>query len=280
MLVCLTTQSLKNALIKKRKNHSIGFIPTMGALHEGHLSLIKEAQRANDFVVVSIFVNPTQFDNKEDLKKYPRTLKEDTKLLKQIKCDFVFAPTSEDIYQKKIQSTKYTFGGLEHAMEGKFRSGHFDGVGTIVQRLFEIVKPTNAYFGEKDFQQLQIIKKLVSTFKIPINIIGCKIYREKDGLAMSSRNTRLTKTHREAAPFIYKTLQEAKIKFKTESASRVDTWVHEQFEKHVSLDLEYFEIANTNTLKTISRKRKGSKYRGFIAAFAGKIRLIDNIALN
>ena len=280
MLVCLTTQSLKNALIKKRKNHSIGFIPTMGALHEGHLSLIKEAEKANDIVVVSIFVNPTQFDNKEDLKKYPRTLTQDKKLLEQVKCDFVFAPSANDIYKNNIHSSKFTFGGLEHAMEGKFRDGHFDGVGTIVKRLFEIVEPTNAYFGEKDFQQLQIIKKLVATFKIPTNIVGCEIYREEDGLAMSSRNTRLTKTHRAAAPFIYKTLQEAKIRFETESASRVDTWVHEQFEKHVSLDLEYFEIANTNTLKTISRKRKGSKYRGFIAAFAGKIRLIDNIALN
>ncbi len=280
MLVCLTTQSLKNALSDKRKSHTIGFVPTMGALHEGHLSLIKEAQRANDLVVVSIFVNPTQFDNKEDLKKYPRTLEQDTSLLKGINCDFLYAPSADDIYQRNIRSTKYTFGGLEHAMEGKFRAGHFDGVGTIVKRLFEIVAPTNAYFGEKDFQQLQIIKKLVANYKIPIKIVGCKIHREKDGLAMSSRNARLSQRHREEAPFIYKTLQEAKLKFEKQSASKVDQWVHQQFREHPHLELEYFEIAHIKTLKTISRKRKGSKYRGFIAVFAGKIRLIDNIALN
>jgi len=280
MLVCLTTQSLKDALSDKRKSHSIGFVPTMGALHEGHLSLIKEAQHNNDIVVVSIFVNPTQFDNKEDLKKYPRSLEHDSKLLKGVKCDLVFAPTASDIYQKNIRSTSYRFGGLEHAMEGKFRKGHFDGVGTIIKRLFEIVAPTNAYFGEKDFQQLQIIKKLVTTYKIPTNVVGCKIHREKDGLAMSSRNTRLSKIHRKAAPFIYKILQEANTRFKTESATKVNKWVHEQFHKHQYFELEYFEIANVKTLKTISRKRKGNKYRGFIAAFAGKIRLIDNIALN
>ncbi len=280
MLVCLTTQSLKDALSDQRKDHSIGFVPTMGALHQGHVSLIKEAQLNNDIVVVSIFVNPTQFDNKEDLKKYPRTLEQDSKLLKNIKCDIVFAPTANDIYQENIHSRSFRFGGLEHAMEGKFRKGHFDGVGTIVQRLFEIVEPSNAYFGEKDFQQLQIIKKLVATYKIPTKVIGCKIHREKDGLAMSSRNARLSKKHREVAPFIYKVLKEAKIRFETQSATKVDQWVHEQFKKHQYLKLEYFEIANAKTLKTISRKRKKNKYRGFIAAFAGKIRLIDNIALN
>jgi len=252
----------------------------MGALHQGHLSLIREAQRHNDIVVVSIFVNPTQFDNTDDLKKYPRTLELDTKLLETINCDVVFAPSPEDIYQKNIQSKKYSFGGLEHAMEGKFRKGHFDGVGTIVKRLLDIVVPTHAYFGEKDFQQLQIIKKLVKKYKLPTKIIGCKIHRENDGLAMSSRNTRLTKIHREAAPFIYKTLKQAKAKFQTESAMKVNIWVHNEFKNNKHLELEYFEIANIKTLKTISRKRKNAKYRGFVAAFAGKIRLIDNIALN
>ena len=280
MQVYLTTKSLKEALASKRKKNSIGFIPTMGALHEGHLSLIKEAQRHNDIIVVSIFVNPTQFDNTADLEKYPRTLEQDTKLLETINCDIIFAPTAHDVYQKNIKSKKYSFGGLEHAMEGKFRQGHFDGVGTIVKRLLDIVAPNNAYFGQKDFQQLQIIKKLVEKYNLPTKIIGCKIHRENDGLAMSSRNTRLTKVHREAAPFIYKTLQEAKIKFQTESAVKVNEWVHKEFQKNKHLDLEYFEIANVKTLKTISRKRKGAKYRGFIAAFAGKIRLIDNIALN
>jgi len=280
MHVCLTTESLRAVLNKKRKKNAIGFVPTMGALHEGHLSLIKEAQKNNDLVVVSIFVNPTQFDNKDDLVKYPRTLDEDSRLLESINCDIVFAPSAKDIYQSEISAKKYSFDGLEHAMEGKYRQGHFDGVGTIVKRLFDIVEPTHAYFGEKDFQQLQIIKKLVEKYNIPTKVVGCKIYREHDGLAMSSRNTRLTKTHRKAAPFIYKTLQQARVKFQKESATKVHQWVFEAFQKNKHLDLEYFEIANIHTLKTISRKRKGVKYRGFIAAFAGKVRLIDNIALN
>jgi len=280
MEVHYTSRSLQEALQTKRKNNTIGFIPTMGALHNGHLSLIKEAQLNNDIIVVSIFVNPTQFDNQEDLNKYPRTLTEDVDLLKTIDCDFVFAPSVEEIYKKSILAKKYSFDGLENQMEGKHRKGHFDGVGTIVKRLFEIVQPTYSYFGEKDFQQLQIIKKLVEKYQIPTSVIGCKIHREKDGLAMSSRNTRLTKEHRHAAPFIYKVLKEARLKFKTQSARKINDWIANEFQKNELLQLEYFEIANIKTLKTISRKQKNNKYRAFIAAFAGNIRLIDNIALN
>ena len=280
MEVLYTSRSLQEALQAKRKNNSIGFVPTMGALHKGHLSLIKEAQLNNDIIVVSIFVNPTQFDNQEDLNKYPRTLANDVELLKSIDCDFLFAPSVEEIYKKSILSEKYSFDGLENQMEGKHRKGHFDGVGTIVKRLFEIVQPTYSYFGEKDFQQLQIIKKLVEKYHIPTKVIGCKIHREKDGLAMSSRNTRLSKEHRQAAPFIYKVLKEARLKFKTQSAAKVNDWIATEFQKNKLLQLEYFEIANVNTLKTISRKQKNNKYRAFIAAFAGNIRLIDNIALN
>jgi pantoate--beta-alanine ligase len=280
MEVHYTSRSLQEALQAKRKNNNIGFVPTMGALHKGHLSLIKEAQLKNEIIVVSIFVNPTQFDNQEDLNKYPRTLADDVDLLKSIDCDFVFAPSVEEIYNKSILSEKYSFDGLENQMEGKHREGHFDGVGTIVKRLFEIVQPTYSYFGEKDFQQLQIIKKLVDKYQIPTKVIGCKIHREKDGLAMSSRNTRLTKEHRQAAPFIYKVLKEARLKFKTQSARKVNDWIANEFQKNELLELEYFEIANVITLKTISRKQKNNKYRAFIAAFAGNIRLIDNIALN
>ena len=275
-----TSRSLREALHSKRKNNSIGFVPTMGALHEGHLSLIKKAQINNDIIVVSIFVNPTQFDNQEDLKKYPRTLKNDVALLKNVDCDYVFAPSTEDIYKSQVLSEYYDFDGLENQMEGKHRKGHFDGVGTIVKRLFEIVQPNNSYFGEKDFQQLQIIKKLVEKHQIPTKVIGCKIHREKDGLAMSSRNTRLTNVQREAAPFIYETLKKARIKFKKDSAKKVNDWVINEFQKNKLLKLEYFEIANIKTLKTISNKQKDTKYRAFIAAFAGNIRLIDNIALN
>ena len=266
----------------KAGGKSIGLVPTMGALHKGHLSLVNRGLSDNDLVVVSIFVNPTQFDNKEDLVKYPRTLDADVSLLKTVSntAIIVYAPTVEDIYSDKVQSQSFSFDGLEHEMEGAFRDGHFDGVGTIVKRLFEIVKPHRAYFGKKDFQQLQIIKKLVELYDIPVEIIGCAIHRAKDGLAMSSRNTRLSTEHRKAAPFIYKTLKSAKIKFGTKSAKKVTEWVEKQFKKQPLLELEYFIIADTETLKPVKRKSTKKTYRAFIAVYAGDIRLIDNIALN
>ena len=180
-----------NAL--KNKNYTIGLVPTMGALHAGHLSLIKQGLNENDKVVVSIFVNPTQFNNQEDLEKYPRTLKRDIALLKTVSEDkiIIFSPSIKEIYGNKVSSASFNFDGLEFEMEGKFREGHFDGVGTIVKRFFEIVKPHNAYFGEKDFQQLQIIQKLVKKHNLGVNVIGCEIYRETSGIAMSSRNERL-----------------------------------------------------------------------------------------
>ncbi|MDO5971564.1 pantoate--beta-alanine ligase [Flavivirga aquimarina] len=271
----------------KAKQLTLGLVPTMGALHEGHLQLVKKALDNNDKVVVSIFVNPTQFDNSEDLKKYPRTLKKDLELLKTVSKDriIVYAPTVDDIYEGKTVSQSFDFDGLEFEMEGKFRDGHFDGVGTIVKRFFEIVKPHNAYFGEKDFQQLQIIKKMVEKNHIPVNVVGCKIYREASGLAMSSRNTRLKPAYKKAAPFIYKTLTAAKKHFGTKSANKVLEWVEKQFAKHDLLELEYFIIADVNTLKAVKRKspdsyRKKKSYRAFIAVYADDIRLIDNIALN
>ncbi len=263
----------------KESKKSIGFVPTMGALHEGHLSLIKKAKKENQIVVVSIFVNPTQFDNKEDLEKYPQTFNNDVKLLQSVNCDILFFPSVEEIYDQNIISKKFDFDGLEHQMEGAFRKGHFDGVGTIVKTLFEIVKPTTAYFGKKDFQQLQIIKNLVKKYDIPVKIVGCKIYRETDGLAMSSRNTRLTKKHRKAAPFIHKTLKKVKKKFKTKSIAELTQWVQKKFEKNSLLELEYFTIADETTLKPIKSKESNKKYRAFIAVYAGDIRLIDNIAL-
>ncbi len=266
----------------KANNSTLGLVPTMGALHNGHLALVKKALEENDKVVVSIFVNPTQFDNQEDLKKYPRTLESDVELLKTVSDlnILVYAPTVDDIYEGKTVSEKFEFDGLEFEMEGKFRHGHFDGVGTIVKRLFEIIKPDNAYFGEKDFQQLQIIKKLVEKHKMPLNIIGCPIHRETSGLAMSSRNTRLKPEYKKEAPFIYKTLKTAKIYFGTKSAVKVSQWVEKQFESHKLLDLEYFIIAEESTLKTVKRKTNNKKYRAFIAVYADDIRLIDNIALN
>jgi pantoate--beta-alanine ligase len=266
----------------KSQGESIGFVPTMGALHEGHLSLVEKGLENNGLVVVSIFVNPTQFDNKEDLIKYPRTLDADVTILETVSKNkiVVYAPAVEDIYGNNVTSQTFTFDDLEHEMEGAFRKGHFDGVGTIVKRLFEIVKPEYAYFGEKDFQQLQIIKKLGELYNLPVKVIGCPIHRADDGLAMSSRNTRLTNEHRAAAPFIFKTLQTAKIKFGTESTKVVTVWVEKVFKKEPLLDLEYFIIADTKTLKPVKRKSTQKTYRAFIAAYAGDIRLIDNIALN
>ena len=266
------------------KDHgsTIGFVPTMGALHKGHLSLVNKGLKENDFVVVSIFVNPTQFNNEEDLVKYPRTLEADLTLLNTVGEDriIIYAPSNEDIYGSEIQSQAFNFDGLEHEMEGAFREGHFDGVGTIVKRLFEIVKPDRAYFGEKDFQQLQIIRKLVELHHLPVKIIGCPIHRAADGLAMSSRNARLSPAHRTDAPFIYKTLISAKTKFGTKSAQNVTEWVNTQFKKQGLLELEYFIIADIATLKPVKRKSTKKSYRAFIAVYAGDIRLIDNIALN
>jgi len=265
----------------KSPNSTIGFIPTMGALHKGHLSLMQQSLTENNITVVSIFVNPTQFNNAEDLKKYPRTLEEDLKKITDLNPDIiVYAPTVDDIYEGNVSSQAFNFDGLENQMEGKFRPGHFDGVGTIVKRLFEIVKPTNAYFGEKDFQQLQIVKKMTAKNQLDVNIIGCPIYREANGLAMSSRNERLSKEQREQAGIIYETLNLAKQKFEKESSKSVKEWVKKAFDKNPTFELEYFEIADEEKLLPCSRKSKSKKYRAFIAVFVNNIRLIDTISLN
>ena len=262
-------------------NTTIGFVPTMGALHKGHLSLLQKSIENNVTTVISIFVNPTQFNNPEDLEKYPRTLENDVEKIKTISDKIlVYAPTVEDIYEGKTKSQHYAFDGLEYQMEGKFRPGHFDGVGTVVKRLFEIVKPTNAYFGEKDFQQLQIVKKLVEKEKIPVNIIGCPIFREDNGLAMSSRNERLSTEEKEKSTIIFKILNNAKALFGTKSAHEVSEFVLREFKKYPDFELEYFEIADEATLLTCIRKNKNKKYRAFIAVFVNKIRLIDTISLN
>lgn len=280
MKIFKTKSDLKKHLADvKNDKKVIGFVPTMGALHDGHLSLIKKSKDKTDITVVSIFVNPTQFDNKEDLLKYPQTLVSDIKLLEGVDCDVLYAPSADDVYDGDIVSNNFDFDGLENQMEGKFREGHFDGVGTVVKTLFEIVKPNRAFFGKKDFQQLQIIKKMVEKHQIPVKITGCNIFREDDGLAMSSRNTRLIPEFREAAPFIYKTLKKAKKRFKDNSIKEVTNWVEKKFKKHPLLKLEYFTIAEEETLITPKKKKKNKKYRGFIAVFAGEIRLIDNIRL-
>ena len=282
MLLFNNQNELVSHLNSVSKNETtIGFVPTMGALHQGHLSLLEKALQNNSLVVISIFVNPTQFNNAADLAKYPKTLDKDIEKIKYISDDIiVFAPTVDDIYKGKTVSQHFNFDGLENQMEGKFRPGHFDGVGTIVKRLFEIVKPTNAYFGEKDFQQLQIVKKMVEKTKMPVKVVGCPIYREANGLAMSSRNERLTAAERKDAAIIYKTISQAKNLFKTKSAAAVTEFVTKSIAKQSNFELEYFQIADEATLLPCTRKSSTKKYRAFIAVFVNKIRLIDTISLN
>lgn len=281
MLIFKTKEKLINHLtLLKVENLSVGFVPTMGALHLGHLSLVKTSKENNDVTVASIFVNPTQFDNKKDLINYPLTIDEDIRLLQSEHCDILFLPPVSEMYDQKVSAQKFDFDGLEFEMEGKHRDGHFDGVGTIVKSFFDIIKPDNSYFGEKDFQQLQIVKKMVEKHDLPLEVHGCPIYREQDGLAMSSRNARLTAKQRKEASFIYATLKKAAALLKKDTIENVVTWVENEFQENPILALEYFTIADVVTLQTASKKEIGKTYRGFIAAFAGEIRLIDNIELS
>ena len=280
MEVFTENKTITNALNPYRISKKIGLVPTMGALHKGHLSLVSQALKDNDIVVVSIFVNPTQFNNQGDLVNYPRTLHKDVALLKTLQANvLVYAPDATELYGNNIVSKKYNFGGIEREMEGKHRQGHFDGVGTVVSLLFKVVQPNKAYFGEKDFQQLQIVKKMTALEKLPVEIVGCPIIREPSNLAMSSRNKRLSPQEFKAVAIINKSLKLAARYFQEKSISQINTMVANCF-KESSVRLEYFEIANEKTLKTIRRKRKGISYRCFIAAFVGEVRLIDNQKLN
>lgn len=281
MQVFTSNNSLNNYLAQfTAKNTTIGFVPTMGALHDGHLSLMQNSILENTITIVSIFVNPTQFNNPEDLKKYPRNLDADVKKIERLSDQIlIYAPTVEDIYGEKVSSKKFKFGGLEYQMEGKFRPGHFDGVGTVVKALFEIVKPNKAYFGEKDFQQLQIIKKLVALKNLSVEIVECPIFREENGLAMSSRNQRLSKSERESAAIIFQTLRQVKHYFPIKSVFFIKEMVLNIFDSQFDMELEYFEIANSKNLKSIQRKNKNQEYRAFIAVVVNGIRLIDTISL-
>lgn len=281
MKVFKTVDLLRKWRSDLKQEKTMGLVPTMGALHEGHLSLIRRSRDENDLCLATIFVNPTQFDRKEDLDNYPSSLETDLKKLENSGCDAVFVPTSEDIYQNKIASDSFDFDGLDKVMEGRYRKGHFDGVATIVRKLFRLTEPDRAYFGEKDFQQLQIIKKMVKDQKLPVKIIPCEIYREEDGLAMSSRNRRLDAPHRKGATLLYKTLKHSQ-EMMNEGAGFeiIHKMADEAFQSDPLLKLEYFEIAESDTLAPALVYDPGKKYRAFVAAFAGTVRLIDNIALN
>ena len=259
---------------------AVGLVPTMGALHEGHLSLIQKALSENDIVVVSIFVNPTQFNNAEDLEKYPRNLSGDIKTIERLSQEVViFAPEISEMYENTPKAISFDFGGLDKVMEGKFREGHFQGVATIVEKLFELVKPTRAYFGEKDYQQILIIKSMLEQRKLPVTLVPCPIVREESGLATSSRNERLSPEGRKQAAFIYSVLQEAQKLFTTASVAEVEAFVKEQFSQKKGFDLEYFTITKADTLEEVKEKKSSESYRAFITVYVEGVRLIDNIAL-
>ncbi len=255
---------------------TIGFVPTMGALHIGHLSLVEKAGQETGFVVVSIFVNPTQFNDQSDLSRYPRNLQKDVELLAPGHCQLVFAPEPEEIYPEP-DTRQFNFGSLEQVMEGKFRPGHFNGVAQVVSRLFDIVQPDKAYFGMKDFQQLAIINEMVRRLEIPVEIVSCPIIRESDGLAMSSRNMLLNPDQRKAAVHISTTLFEAANKTNGLNVEDLCQWVVKRINENEFLNTEYFEIVNSETLLPVKNWNESGEKVGCVAVHCGKIRLIDNM---
>ena len=268
---------LKGYLVdSKRNGKRIGLVPTMGALHKGHLSLVERCVRENDICVVSVFVNPTQFNDKHDLETYPRTLEADCALLESAGCDFVFAPSVEEMYPEPDTRT-FDFGTVMQVMEGAKRPGHFNGVAQVVSKLFYIVEPDNAYFGEKDFQQIAVIRAMVKQLQIPVQINACPIVREADGLALSSRNTRLTPALGQKAPLIAGTLQESKALAATKSVREVIDYVVNTLNADPDLEVEYYEIVDGDSLVSIQDWKDTSYAVGCVTVYCGEVRLIDNI---
>lgn len=277
MKLIQTISELRDELEAVRKQgKSIGLVPTMGALHEGHASLVKRAVKENDVVVVSDFVNPTQFNDKNDLLKYPRTLEADCSLLEKHGAAFVFAPSVEEIYPEP-DTRQFSYAPLDTVMEGKYRPGHFNGVCQIVSKLFLVVEPDRAYFGEKDFQQLAIIREMVRKYPFNIEIVGCPIVREADGLALSSRNARLSAEQRVQALQISKTLFSSLDFAKENNLEATKQYVENRIAESEGLRLEYFEIVDGNTLQTVSGWEDSNYIVGCITVFCGDVRLIDNI---
>lgn len=279
--VFTTVVALQNYLrpfINEKK--TIGFVPTMGALHQGHLSLLERSLQENNVSVISIFVNPTQFNNSEDLAKYPRTLEADITLVEKLSAEVVvFTPEATDLYNGAVVSNRFNFGGIEKVMEGSSRPGHFDGVGTVVNLLFKAVRPTRAYFGEKDFQQIAIVRKMVELTNSNVIIESCPVVRHENGLAMSSRNARLSASAKEEACFIFNVLEVARTLFLSHSVQEVEMAVHTLFSFNKHLSLEYFTIANEQTLTQAITKELGVRYRAFVVAHIEGVRLIDNAPL-
>jgi pantoate--beta-alanine ligase len=279
MFLIETIKGLKNKLNELNVTGTMGFVPTMGALHEGHISLVRQAVSENKTVVVSIFVNPTQFNDPKDLERYPRNLNADLKLLEKTGCQIVFAPSPEEIYPEP-DTRRFDFGALETVMEGKHRPGHFNGVAQVVSKLFEIVQPRKAYFGLKDFQQLAIIKEMVAQLKLQVEIVPCPIVREASGLAMSSRNELLTNEERKNAAVISKTLFEAKKLSEHKSVKELAGWITGTINKNPYLAVEYVEIVDDRQLQPVKSWDENGVKVCCVAVFCGKVRLIDNIVFN
>ena len=271
------SEELRRAL-GSRNRSGIGFVPTMGALHAGHRSLVERARRECATVVVSVFVNPTQFNDKTDLKNYPRTPEADLRLLEEVGADYVFMPSVEEVYPEPDTRT-FDFGMIDKVMEGATRPGHFNGVAQVVSRFFDLVKPAKAYFGEKDFQQIAVIREMVRQLRIPVEIIPCPIVRGEDGLALSSRNTLLDTDHRTAAPYIYKVLKAAVEKSHQTTPDQLAAWVTAQVESNPLLKVIYFQVVDAATMQQVRTWEESPAIQGCIAVQAGDIRLIDNIKL-
>lgn len=279
MKVCSTVKSLRKSLEPLRGKFSIGFVPTMGALHAGHISLIEQAKSATDITVASIFVNPTQFNNREDLALYPRTLEADLRKLEEAGCDYVFTPSTDEMYPQSSEVT-LKLGSIANELEGKFRPGHFDGVGLVVSKLFNIVQPQKAFFGQKDLQQYFVIQKLISEFNFPVHLFMVPTKREPGGLAMSSRNERLASSDRQEACLLYQALQKAQqLLLQEHSIEQAKKEVKELIASSGRLQLEYFEVVSTTDFKPLKKVENKQSTALCIAAEIGGVRLIDNLLL-
>ena len=275
MEICRTVNELTNTIEQVKQQHkTIGIVPTMGALHEGHISLFKRARAENDIFVSSIFVNPVQFNSNEDFEKYPKSEDEDLAILEQNGCDIAFVPTAEEVYRGETPE-HWSFGSLEEVMEGKQRPGHFSGVANIVSRLFTWTKADRAYFGEKDYQQIMIIKDMVRQMECKIEIVSCPIYREEDGLAASSRNKRLSKEARAIAPKIHEILTKSYSQKEFLSLTQIKSFVESEFKKYNEFELEYFILADGDTLQPVRIKEQSQNIIGFVAVWLDGVRLID-----
>lgn len=280
MIIIEKTAELQDFIAtQKTKGKSIGFVPTMGALHQGHLDLMRRAIYENDMLVVSIFVNPIQFNNPADLEKYPRPEAEDEQLLRALHCDVLFRPAVNEMYPQ-AETTTYDFGKLAESMEGKARPGHFNGVAIVVRKLFEMVQPHRAYFGEKDFQQLAVVRQMVRMLKMDVEVVGCETVREADGLAMSSRNRRLSRDERKLAPELYAGMRQAAAMYPEKQPAEIKQWLHKYLEKEDRFKIDYIEIADETKLQPLSSWPDKQRFRLFAAVFLGEVRLIDNIRIN